>query len=121
MEAWRIEAQLKDSESERYPPVAASYVFKSETGDPVTSMDGTTRVFAHYLPSVVQAPAQTITQPASDGKVKIKLIYQDLDPGGRYIRVCFDLRVRPDESEQDLLEHWSNQVRNDGSNRLPEN
>lgn len=50
----------------RYPGVAAAYVFKNESGDPVASMDGLARVFAHYLPAIIQAPAETIFQFSSD-------------------------------------------------------
>jgi hypothetical protein len=62
-------------------------------------MDGLSRVFAHYLPTM-------IFQPVFDGTVKIKPIYQVLDGSRKYVKVDKDMRVLPAESEQDLLNRW---------------
>jgi hypothetical protein len=51
--AWRIQAIAKNPDAERYPAIDAAYVLKTETGDPITSMDGISRVFAHFLPTMV--------------------------------------------------------------------
>jgi hypothetical protein len=69
---WRIQAIVKDSTMERYPGIAEAYFLKTEFDDPISSMDGISRVFAHFLPRM-------ISQPASDWTVKIKLIYKALN------------------------------------------
>jgi hypothetical protein len=90
MTAWRVQAREKGIDFERYPGFATAYVFETDSGDPVTSMDGLSRAFAHYLLTV-------ISQPAPDGTGKIKL--------------SKDFRVLPTETERDLLEHWQDAVR----------
>jgi hypothetical protein len=118
MEAWRAQVRAENVDLNRYPGTAASYVFKNEAGDPVVSMDGSPRVFAHYLPAVVQA---SISQPASDGKAKITLIYQHLETNRKCLRASFEMRIAPDEPEQGLLDRRFGAVRRDNSTRLPRN
>jgi hypothetical protein len=76
MSMWRVQAYTDNPDLTGYPGVAAPYVFKNDAGDSVVSMDGISRVNAHYLPAMVQAP---ISQPASDGTVMIRLIHHALD------------------------------------------
>jgi hypothetical protein len=45
-----------------------------------------------------------IPQPGSDGTVKVKMIYHVLDGSRKYMKVHTDLRVLPDETEQELPE-----------------
>jgi hypothetical protein len=89
----------KDPEMGRYPGVASAYILKAENGDPITRMDGVSRVYAHFLPTMV-------SQPASDGPVRIRLIYKALNAARKYTTFSCDFRVSPLETEENLLAHW---------------
>jgi hypothetical protein len=43
MTAWHAQGSSDNPDLSEYPGVAAMYVFKSESGDPATSMDGVSR------------------------------------------------------------------------------
>jgi hypothetical protein len=49
----RAQVCAADPEMARFPGVANAYVMKTESGDPVTSMDGLTKVFAHFMSSMI--------------------------------------------------------------------
>jgi hypothetical protein len=110
MMMWHSQVRLEE---------AVLYVFKSESEDPVTSMDGIKRVFAHYVQTIGQVqtqgsdPPTVILQPASDGKVSVRLSYHHLGLDRKYVIAHAGIRVRPDESENDLSEHWFREVHND--------
>jgi hypothetical protein len=104
MKTRRIQAVRKDPKMERYPRIAVAYVLKSESGDPIASMDGISRVFANFLPTM-------LSQPASDGTVKIKLIYKAHNARRKRTTFSCDFRVLPSESEADLLRRWQEALR----------
>jgi hypothetical protein len=108
--SWQIQAIAKESSMGRYPGIAGAYILKTEKGDVITSMDGVSRVFAHFLPTM-------ISQPASDGTVKIKLIYKVLNGVRKRTTFSCDFRVLPTETEADLLTHWKEALR-DGRIRV---
>jgi hypothetical protein len=104
MLTWRAKVCAKDPEMTRFPGVGTAYHLKTETGDPVASMDNLSKVYTHFIPTM-------IPQPGSDGTVKVKLIYHTLDCTRKYVKLNTDLRVLPDESEQELLDRWFEAVR----------
>jgi hypothetical protein len=104
MQTWRVQACNADPNLARYPGVATAYIMKSETGSPVSSMDNMSKIYAHILSS-------TITQPNSDGTVMIKLTHKALDSTRKYFTRSVDLRVLPDETEQELIDRWFEELR----------
>jgi hypothetical protein len=101
MKARRSRTHVDHGDLNKFPPFAAAYSFRDEAGNAVSSMDGISRVFAHYLPSVVQAPAPVISQPAAGGKVSVLLVYRHLDPSSKCIH---DIQSG---AELDASEVWS--------------
>jgi hypothetical protein len=104
--AWLSQVDAEGIDLKRYPGAAAAYVFKSESGDPVVSMDGINRVFAHYLPAMVQAPKEVVSQPASDGMVMSTVVRHALTSDRKYVKKNARARVLPSETEWDLLNRW---------------
>jgi hypothetical protein len=87
MEAWKSQARAAHSDMKGYSVLAAAYAFKDESGNPVTSMDGINRVFAHYNPKkpLTQALTASVSkttnpQPRKTFVSKPKPAEQPLSP-----------------------------------------